>query len=335
MLGGLRDRLQLVQQDFTSSFRTLGDRTRDNRTRRTPRFEESFPHFTAGVEILSRFEDSWFLLHKRTTGCAQAAEGVDGDTVMLSAHWEKKRTSLTQLQEQLQTLPAFISDLDAITANIAHLEGDFEEIESRLVHLETLCVQCEQQTSEQQHVSELEAYQDKKRRALEALQVELNAQHVQNLAELEQAMVQKMKERQKVYDEAFKEDVKKYLSSGGMQQREPLSEADECVLDQITISNLSDQEALDDFLNSTDDDISTGSSLTSGPDLDSSLFESVRSQVSPTLSTNDQLFSQNVVEEGDSEEIGELLVQSDEEDVQQDPSLTDLDDDGTVRVSDK
>ncbi len=40
--------------------------------------------------------------------------------------------------------------------------------------------------------------------------------------------------------------------------------ADVCVLDQMTITNISDQEALDDFLNSAGDDISTGSSLTSG-----------------------------------------------------------------------
>lgn len=37
---------------------------------------------------------------------------------MLSAHWERRRTVLTELQEQLQSLPAFISELDAITANI-------------------------------------------------------------------------------------------------------------------------------------------------------------------------------------------------------------------------
>lgn len=45
---------------------------------------------------------------------------------------------------------------------------------------------------------------------------------------------------------------------------ESSSEVDECVLDLIAVANLSDQEALDDFLNSTDDDLSAGSSLTSG-----------------------------------------------------------------------
>lgn len=39
---------------------------------------------------------------------------------MLSAHWERRRSALTQLQEQLQILPTFISELDAITANIGN-----------------------------------------------------------------------------------------------------------------------------------------------------------------------------------------------------------------------
>lgn len=40
--------------------------------------------------------------------------------------------------------------------------------------------------------------------------------------------------------------------------------ADVSALDQMTVTNIIDLEALDDFLNSTGDDISTGSSLTSG-----------------------------------------------------------------------
>lgn len=45
----------------------------------------------------------------------------------------------------------------------AHLEGDFEEMESRLVYLETLCCQCDEQTFKQQNVNNLETYRKKKR----------------------------------------------------------------------------------------------------------------------------------------------------------------------------
>ncbi|XP_044063776.1 dysbindin-A-like isoform X2 [Siniperca chuatsi] len=334
MFENFRERLHIVQQDFTTGFKTLGD----PKVRRRPRFEESLPHFSAGLEILSRYEESWFPLHKRTKDCAQAAEAVDGEIVMLSAHWERRRTVLTQLQEQLQSFPAFISELDAITANIAHLEGEFEEMECRLAYLETLCCQCEQQTFKKHHINQLEVYKKKKRKEVEALKVELNSEHAQKVAELEQAMQQKLRERQKVYEEAFNQDMKQYLSTGYLQHREP-TEANVCVLDQMTLTNISDQEALDDFLNSTGDDISTGSSLTSGPDLESYSSESLRSQMNQAPPTNNQPSNQDAVweqeEEVASEESDEPLVQSDEEDIQPDMSLVGLQDVGTMRGSDE
>ncbi|XP_068426404.1 dysbindin-A [Clinocottus analis] len=339
MFENFRERLHMVQQDFTTGFKTLGDKSRDTKIRRKPRFEESLPYFSAGLDILSRYEESWFLLHKRTKDCAQPAEAVDGDIVMLSAHWEKRRTALTQLQEQLQSLPAFISELDAVTANIAHLEGDFEEMESRLVYLETLCCQCEQQTVKQHHVNQLEVYKKKKRREMEALEVELNSEHAQKLAELEQAMQQKLRERQKVYEEAFNQDMQQYLSTGYLCHREPTG-ADVRVLDQMTVTNISDHEALDDFLNSVgDEDISTGSSLTSGPDLESCSSESLRSQSTRATPTVSQASNQDAEweqdEEAASEESNEPLVQSDEEDIQPDMLLVSLQDVGERRGSDE
>ncbi|XP_030580585.1 dysbindin-A [Archocentrus centrarchus] len=333
MFENFREKLHIVQQDFTTGFKTLGDKSRNTKMKRRPRFEEHLPQFSAGLEILNRYEDGWFLLHKRTKDCAQAAEALDGDIVMLSAHWERKRTALTQLHEQLQSLPAFINDLDVITANIAHLEGDFEEMESRLVYLETLCFQCEQQAVKQQHISQLETLKKKKRREVELLEEELNSEHAQKVAEMEQIMQQKLREQQKVYEEAFNQDVEQYLSTGYLQHRAPPG-ADICSLDQMTVTNISDQEALDDFLNSSGDEINTGSSLTSGPDLTSCSSESLNQ----TPPTNNQLHNKGAFwqaeEELASQESDEPLVQSDEEDVQPDMALVVLHDVGTVRGSD-
>lgn len=49
--------------------------------------------------------------------------------------------------------------------------------------------------------------------------VELNCEHAQKMAELEQATQQKLRERQKVYEEAFNQDMKQYLSTGYLQHR--------------------------------------------------------------------------------------------------------------------
>ncbi|KAM9844542.1 dysbindin-A-like [Aulostomus maculatus] len=322
MFENFRERLHLVQQDLTTGFKNLGDKSKEAKVKRRPRFEDSLPHFSAGLEILSRYEENWFLLHKTTKDYSEAAEAADGDMVMLSAHWERRRAALTQLQEHLQSLPAFISELDAITATIAHLEGDFEEMESRLVYLETLCCQCDQQTFKQHQIDQLEVYKKKKRKELEALEVELSAEHDQMVAQLEQARQQKLRERQKVYEEAFNQDMQQYRAMGFLQHRKSTG-ADESVLDQMTVTNISDQEAFDDFLNSTGDDLSTGSSLTSGPDLESCSSEYSRSPLSQAPPTENRPSNQEWAQEEEvgSEESVELLVQSDEEDVQADMSL--------------
>jgi len=43
---------------------------------------------------------------------------VDSEVVMLSAHWEKKRNSLVELQDQLQQIPGFLADLECLTASL-------------------------------------------------------------------------------------------------------------------------------------------------------------------------------------------------------------------------
>nr|XP_057909035.1 dysbindin-A-like isoform X2 [Doryrhamphus excisus] len=300
MFENFRERLHMVQQDLTTGLKTLGDKTKESKSRRKSRLEESLPQFTAGQDILSRYEESWFVLHKKTKDCGQAAEVVDGDVVMLSALWEKRRSALTQLQEQLQSLPAFIDQLDAVTASI---EGDFEEMESRLVHLETLCCRCEQQTSKQHHLDQLETYKKHKRRELKSLEAQLTSEHAHKAAQLERSRQQKLKQRQKVYEEAFHQDLEQYRSTGFI-PRHAAEAAAMGVLDQMTFTDPSDQEALDDFLNSGDD-TSTESSLTSGPDLQSDLDK--------TCSDKD---SECVQEDEDGH-----TVQSDEDDIQPDMTL--------------
>lgn len=49
---------------------------------------------------------------------------VDGDVVMLSAHWERRRGALLILQEQLQQLPTFLTDLESITARVGETDTE-------------------------------------------------------------------------------------------------------------------------------------------------------------------------------------------------------------------
>ncbi|PWA26305.1 hypothetical protein CCH79_00018803, partial [Gambusia affinis] len=308
--------LHLTLFALCSSFKTLGDMSKETKIKRKSRALLCPFSSTAPKTDLSRYFKRDLML---------GGDSVDGDIVMLSAHWERRKAALTHLQEQLQSLPDFITELDAITANIAQLEGEFAEMESRLLHLETLCCQCEQQTVKNHHMSQLEEYKKKKRKEADLLEAELKCEHAQRVAQMELVMQQKLRERQKVYEEAFNQDVEKYLSTGCLQGKESAG-VDVAVLDQMTFINVSDLEALDDFLNSTGEDSSCGSSLTSGPDLNSSSLESLN-QAPPINSSQSDQAAERQQEEP--------LVQSDEEDVQADMSLAAVQDVGTAWDSDE
>lgn len=217
MLETLRERLLSVQQDFTSGLKTLSDKSKEAKVKSRPRTAPYLPKYSAGLDFLSRYEDTWAALHRRAKECADAGELVDSEVVMLSAHWEKKRTSLAELQEQLQQLPALLQDVESLMASLAHLETSFEEVENHLLHLEDLCGQCELERHKQAQARHLEDYKKSKRKELEAFKAELDTEHAQKVLEMEHTQQLKLKERQKFFEEAFQQDMEQYLSTGHLQ----------------------------------------------------------------------------------------------------------------------
>ncbi|XP_040442575.1 dysbindin isoform X2 [Falco naumanni] len=278
MLETLRERLLSVQQDLTAGLKTLGDKSREAKKSRQ-RTVQCLPEFSAGLELLSRYEDAWAALHKGAKDCAKAGELVDSEVVMLSAHWEKKRNSLVELQDQLQQIPGFLADLECLTASLA----------------------------------------------------ELDAEHAQKVLDMEHTQQMKLKERQKFFEEAFQQDMEQYLSTGYLQiaeRREPIGsmssmEVNVDMLEQMDLMDMSDQEALDVFLNSGGEDNNMLSPML-GPDSNSYVNEislqvpsqsELRQKLSSLSSTCTDSASQDA-SEGESP-----VVQSDEEEVQVDTAL--------------
>ncbi|XP_077876691.1 dysbindin isoform X3 [Ictidomys tridecemlineatus] len=280
MLETLRERLLSVQQDFASGLKSLSDKSKEAKVKSKPRTVPYLPRYSAGLELLNRYEDTWAALHRRAKECANAGELVDSEVVMLSAHWEKKKTSLIELQEQLQQLPGLIADLESMTANLAHLEASFEEVENHLLHLEDLCGQCELERYKHTQSQHLENYKKSKRKELET----------------------------------FKEPM------GSMSSMEVNVD----MLEQMDLMDISDQEALDVFLNSGGEEnpvLSPGL----GPETDTCQDEITlqvpnASESLPKLPSSPCVCTESATL--DPSEGGECpLVQSDEEEVQVDTAL--------------
>ncbi|KAF5899989.1 dysbindin isoform X1, partial [Clarias magur] len=270
MFENFKERLQSVQQDFTSGIKTLSDKSKEAKVKKKQRRDEYLPQYSAGLELLNRYEETWVSLHKRTKESAKAAEVVDGEVVMLSAHWERRRGALLELQDQLQQIPNFLKELESITARVAQLEENFQETESHLTYLEDLYGQCELQRFKHLQVVQLENYKKKKRKELESFKAELDAEHTQKVLEMEHAQQAKLKERQKYFEEAFQQDMEQYLSTGYLQITDrrayPIGsmssmEVNIDMLEQMDLTDVSDHEALDVFLNSGADESSPVSAV--------------------------------------------------------------------------
>lgn len=334
MLETLRERLLSVQQDFTSGLKTLSDKSKEAKVKSKPRTVSYLPKYSAGLELLSRYEDTWAALHRRAKECAGAGEQVDSKVVMLSAHWEKKKTSLIDLQEQLQQLPGLIADLGSVTANLTHLEASFEEIENHLLNLEDLCAQCELERYKHMQSQQLENYKKNKRKELETFKAELDAEHTQKVLEMEHTQQMKLKERQKFFEEAFQHDMEQYLSTGYLQlagRREPMGsmssmEVNIDLLEQMELMDVSDQEALDVFLNSGEDNAVLSPVL--GPESSIGQKEITLQVPNPSeLRAKPPSLSSACTDpatQDPSEGAGSPIVQSDEEGVEVDTALATL-----------
>ncbi|NXP88127.1 DTBP1 protein, partial [Passerina amoena] len=288
--------------------------------------------------LLFRYEDAWAALHKGAKDCAKAGELVDSEVVMLSAHWEKKRSSLVELQDQLQQIPGFLADLECLTASLAQLEANFEEMENHLLCLEELCEQCELERYKCMQTLQLENYKKTKSGGVRLqyliclfvlCSAELDAEHAQKVLDMEHTQQMKLKERQKFFEEAFQQDMEQYLSTGYLQIAERRGkfmssmEVNVDMLEQMDLMDMSDQEALDVFLNSGSEDNNVLSPML-GPNSNSYVNEislqvpsqsELRQKLCSLSSTCTDSASQDA-SEGESP-----VVQSDEEEVQVDTAL--------------
>ncbi|NXY04583.1 DTBP1 protein, partial [Pteruthius melanotis] len=284
-----------------------------------------------------RYEDAWAALHKGAKDCAKAGELVDSEVVMLSAHWEKKRNSLVELQDQLQQIPGFLADLECLTTSLAQLEAEFEEMENHLLCLEELCEQCELNRYKCMQKLQLENYKKTKSGGthLQYLicffvlcSAELDAEHAQKVLDMEHTQQMKLKERQKFFEEAFQQDMEQYLSTGYLQiaeRRGNMSsmEVNVDMLEQMDLMDMSDQEALDVFLNSGSEDNNVLSPML-GPD-SSTYVNEISLQVPSQSELRQKLCSlSSTCTDSASQDASEgesPVVQSDEEEVQVDTAL--------------
>ncbi|MBN3311376.1 DTBP1 protein, partial [Atractosteus spatula] len=164
---------------------------------------------------------------------------------------------------------------------------------------------------------------------------ETETEHAQRVLEMDAAQQMKIRERQRFFEEVFQHDVDVFLSTAHLQIEHkrlislffnPLSttpigsissmEVNVDMLEQMELMDISDQEALDVFLNSGADESDIPSPLAGQGDEDQIMLQvphgrEVKSRMSSTSSTSTDPYSLDTSEEG----ADTPTVQSDDEEV--------------------
>ncbi|CAH1249121.1 DTNBP1 [Branchiostoma lanceolatum] len=266
MFGNFRERLQTVQHDFSAGLKNLTDKAKEVGKPGLTR-DRSKKRDLAGAELLYRYKESWMHIHKSIEETAAVGESVDTEVWNMVERYEGQARALSHLHTQLETFPGLVQELSSITEMVAGLSSDFEQVEQLLNELEDVCEQQELQANQSQHRHKLTSYHQAKVLERENLQVQLDLVYVRKVREMEFSQQERLKERHKMFQDAFNDDLQHYKLYG---TRSTLPHARQVCyymyfgasaevttstneLSALTLDDIMDQSELDNFLGPMDD----------------------------------------------------------------------------------
>lgn len=248
VLSTIKGKIVNVQQDISESFRSL---SKVNVQTKTLDVEEcSIDGNSASLRLLSRYQKIWMQLHQTSEDLSQRAQFVDGLVANLFQQIDEKNAGLKQFTSELSGLVQLISDVDAAKSKIVGLHGAFKELESQLTDFEDVLDESNQMKLREKHEVEFEKHRLSKKNELEQVKASLASKHAEKLQKHENQLRATLQERQKVFEEAFREQMMKYITTGQVDYipSSPISDLAEIEIEE-------DREELDRFLGPNEDDI--------------------------------------------------------------------------------
>ncbi|TDG40854.1 hypothetical protein AWZ03_012717 [Drosophila navojoa] len=203
----------------------------------------------AGCNLLSKYEDSWQQIHAANEQNAENAETVAFQITAVLRSANEKRATINELNSCLSALPELVVKLKECTEVIRAMEKLGLELEQDLEKLENLCEECELQEFVLAQQFELSKHKQKKLIDLEQYRQKIADKHQEKIQTHEQHLRQLQKERQDVFDDAFRGDLEEYKQSGQLPKIE--TKATKLCLEDVVLEekDFETSDALEHFLN--------------------------------------------------------------------------------------
>ncbi|KAM8707751.1 hypothetical protein ACLKA7_014825 [Drosophila subpalustris] len=204
----------------------------------------------AGCNLLSKYEDDWQQIHASNEENAERAAAVATQISNVQQRASGQHATINELNSCLAGLPALIVKLRASAETLESLQQMGAQLDLELEKLEDLCEECELQEFILEQQFQLSKHKQKKLNELEQYRQKVAAEHQQKIRAHEQQLRQLQKERQAVFDDAFRNDLEEYKQRGQL-TKIPTKTNRQTSLDEVVLeqNDVEAKDALEKFLN--------------------------------------------------------------------------------------
>lgn len=202
-------------------------------------------NLNAGSELLTIFQNNWEEIHKNTESNAQQAEKLYNDLKQIQKCIEKEGKNLECIVNILKS-SSFVTSIKNLPQQINNIYNECEKVERSLLALEDIMNESEFNNLKATHSNNLQEYQNKQEVKLNKLKEQLDSKQ-EKVNEKKLLLHQnEMKERQKVFEEAFNHDIELYKALGEIPKIKLEKKHQSAILDEIPIDF--DENELNKFL---------------------------------------------------------------------------------------
>ncbi|KAL4131107.1 hypothetical protein QTP88_008456 [Uroleucon formosanum] len=247
MFGNLREKLHnVVQEGLSASLRGLS--VNEVIAAQSP--SEHPVNYDAGADLLHKYQTEWNQLHLLAEDNAHKAEEVNEMISLLHHQMSEQWKKMDTITSCMDLMPQLVKSIENAMKDMENIKLLINDVEHQLLKLDDVVEEQELQEQMLNERFQLAVYRSKKLKELEKISGELEADHKEKVADLEQKINIKLKERQEIFNQVFQQDMRQYIISGMIPVMKSSSNGgrNEVSLEDIEIED--DTDALDELLNS-------------------------------------------------------------------------------------
>ncbi|XP_016944576.3 dysbindin protein homolog [Drosophila suzukii] len=203
----------------------------------------------AGCSLLAKYEDDWQQIHGANEENAEKAAQIASQISGVQNKASNQRRIISDLNSSLAGIPTLIAQLQASSKVLNSLEQMGQQLEVELEKLEDLCEECELQEFILEQQFQLSRHKQKKLNELEQYRQQIASKHQSKIKDQEKKLLQLQRERQAVFDDAFRGDMEEYKQHGQLTKIQTTS--NKLALEEVVLeaNEVETKDALEQFLN--------------------------------------------------------------------------------------